>query len=386
MRLIKSSVVLILILLSFQASLFSKGIEIYGTLSDDASTPLPYVSVMIKDDATQVLRGTISDLNGNFKIFLDDEFKNDTLRFSCVGFETRSIPVPRLRIGAHQVVRLNASTTMLETMIFEDLKPSELLRKCIEEIGANYRNVSFVNEAFYWKAVKQDSVYKSLEEAHMRIREDHSAKHSRRFFTYDSVLLTGESATNFIILDSIENLFFFDFIRAGSGITNPDNLEEWKCEYLNVDSKEFMNSTVIQATRRDNLGQFRIYINGHDYSFARIEFSYRWPDQKHALNDSLVYKLSHVEGIVQYQKTDQKYSIKYLYVNTHYTAYKPYTSDKIFSRSTDFEFTLLSSLEMAYKAPGRAATRRPVGRPVIVNTIAYCKARRALGLRSAFCE
>jgi hypothetical protein len=198
--------------------------------------------------------------------------------------------------------------------------------------------------------------------------------------------MAGNPAEVFIEFDNIDNLFYFDFIRTGSGITNLSNLDEWKCEYMSTPTPDFNNSTVIQATRDDKLGQFKIYINAHDYSFARIEFSYKWPPGSHHLNDSLDYSLNTVDGIVQYQKTDKKYSIKYFYVSTSYTAYKRYTSKAAFSRNTIFELTLLSSVETKFRGEAPAMADHFEWSPAIVNTHEYCLARTALRGDSQACE
>ena len=352
---------------------------------DHASNPVPYAAIMVKDDSTKILRGTISDLDGNFRLAVSERYSNDTLKISSVGFETLFVVIEKLTLKEKQIFRLLESVTTLETILFQDLTPKELLVKCIKEIPKNYRNVSFNNKAFYWKTVMQDSVYKSIEESHITVQEDHSLNSSTRSFTYDSTTRTGASAEGFINFDNIENLFYFDFIRTGSGITNLDNLNEWKLQYVNVDTKEFINSTVIEATRIDKLGKFKVYINSHDYSFARVEFSYKWPSHFHIINSTMLYKLSNIEGIVQYQKTDKKYSIKYLYVNVDYSVYKLLTFDKVFSRRTDFEFTLLSSLETEYNTKLRAKDNKFKRRPVIVNSTRYCSALTALGCEREFC-
>jgi hypothetical protein len=378
----------ILISFVFGSPSFAQQNEVSGTILDSASAPIPYVSIVVKDDSTDVLRGTISDLSGKFKLHLDHRYDNDTLKFSSVGFAPLFIPVQSVKGQQELIVRLHESTTTLQTILIEDLTPKELLTRCINAIAENYLNISFVNTAFYWKAIKEDSVYKSMQEALVTVHEHHSPQGSTRAFSYDSTTTTGDPPKAFIELDNIENLFFFDFIRTGSGITNLPNLDEWKCEYINVATGEFRNSTVIQATRKDKLGQFRIYINASDYSFARIEFSYKWPPGPHPLNHSMLYNLNSVDGIVQYQKTNKKYGIKYLYVKTAYTAYRKFRRETAFNRNTIFELTLLSSSEMKFHSDSDVltTTRQSEWKPVIVNTAEYCKARAALGGDCEVCE
>ena len=41
--------------------------------------------------------GTVSDESGHFEIYLDKEYDNDSLRFSMIGYESRTFMVRRLR-------------------------------------------------------------------------------------------------------------------------------------------------------------------------------------------------------------------------------------------------------------------------------------------------
>jgi hypothetical protein len=365
---------------------FGQGYSLRGTILDDESKPIPYSSVLIKDDSTKILLGTISDLAGNFKLQLPACYDNDTLKISSVGFETLLITVRQIRKSGMSEFRLRTSTTTLPTIVFRGLTARQLIEACVKEIPVNYRNVSFHNSAYYWRATREDSVYKAMEEGTLTVDEDHGLHDSRRSFRDDSVTRRGEAQKSFITFDDFKNLFFFDFIRTGSGITNLENLNEWKLEYLNIDSEHAVNATLVKATRHDRLGHFIIYINPMDYSFERVEFSYQWPSTLHPLDNSRLYKLDHVKGVVQYQKTDKKYSIKYLFCSFAYSICERYTFKKVLSRATDFEFTLLSSVEVKYgKAPGK---RYPMlnNKQVIVNTSAYCAAVMALGGRSESCN
>jgi hypothetical protein len=365
---------------------FGQGYSLRGIILDEELKPVPYSSVVIKDDSTKILLGTISDLTGNFKLQLPAHYDNDTLKISSVGFETLLIAMRQIRKSGMSEFRLRTSTTTLPAVVFRGLTARQLIEACVKEIPVNYRNVSFLNSAYYWKATKEDSVYKAMEEGTLTVDEDHGLDASNRSFSYDSVVRRGEAQRNFISFDDHKNLFFFDFIRTGSGITNLDNLNEWKLEYLNINSEHALNATVVKATRHDKLGHFIIYINPMDYSFERVEFSYQWPSTLHSLDNSKLYKLDYVNGVVQYQKTDKKYSIKYLFCSFAYSICERYTFKKVLSRVTDFEFTLLSSAELKYGM--RARKRPPIlnNKQVIVNTPAYCGAVMALEGRSESCN
>jgi hypothetical protein len=105
-----------------------------------------------------------------------------------------------------------------------------------------------------------------------------------------------------------------------------------------------------------------------------------------SLDNSKLYKLEYVNGVVQYQKTDKKYGIKYLFCSYKYSIYEQYTFKKVLSRTTDFEFTLLSSLELKYGTRSKKQNEPSRDKQVIVNTTQYCAAVAALGANTRFCD
>ncbi|MEI6755065.1 MAG: carboxypeptidase-like regulatory domain-containing protein [Paludibacter sp.] len=58
-------------------------------ISKNNQTPVEYANIGILNKNI----GTTSDTSGNFSIYLPTEFNNDTLRISCIGFETKNIIV-----------------------------------------------------------------------------------------------------------------------------------------------------------------------------------------------------------------------------------------------------------------------------------------------------
>ena len=65
----------------------NSNIEVSGTVTDINGEPLPGVNVIIENSA----RGTITDMDGNYKIKVDDD--KSILQFSLVGFQERKISV-----------------------------------------------------------------------------------------------------------------------------------------------------------------------------------------------------------------------------------------------------------------------------------------------------
>ncbi|MBN1184453.1 MAG: carboxypeptidase-like regulatory domain-containing protein [Bacteroidales bacterium] len=54
-----------------------------GIVSNDKNLPIEYVNIGIINKNV----GTVSDQNGNFTIVLDTQYENDTIVFSCIGYQ-----------------------------------------------------------------------------------------------------------------------------------------------------------------------------------------------------------------------------------------------------------------------------------------------------------
>jgi len=59
--------------------------------------------------------GTVSDANGDFSLQIPDEFKNETLHVSFMGFETYEIPVKDIK--GDLVVKLQPGVMMLNNVV-----------------------------------------------------------------------------------------------------------------------------------------------------------------------------------------------------------------------------------------------------------------------------
>ncbi len=77
----------IICLFAFWNNLFA---QVYGgcILSED-SIALAFVNIGVVDKDI----GTVSDIEGNFSIVLQEKYRNDTLRFSCIGYKPVEIRV-----------------------------------------------------------------------------------------------------------------------------------------------------------------------------------------------------------------------------------------------------------------------------------------------------
>jgi hypothetical protein len=90
--------------------------QIYSglTLNKREKTPVSYVNIGIINRNT----GTTSNADGSFEIGLNDQFNNDTLRFSCIGYESVDMRVADFKKLKYQVILFTKKTYKLrETVV-----------------------------------------------------------------------------------------------------------------------------------------------------------------------------------------------------------------------------------------------------------------------------
>lgn len=79
--------ILLFLLISCTISIYAQNRQVTGTVLDDANQPLPGVSVVIKNDANATVKGTVTDIDGNFSV---EVAPNQTITFSLVGMISQS--------------------------------------------------------------------------------------------------------------------------------------------------------------------------------------------------------------------------------------------------------------------------------------------------------
>jgi len=94
------------------------GNEFNGIIKDkDTGEKLQYVNVGIKNSTV----GTVSDLYGNFRLFIPDNLESDSISFSCIGYKDLNIKITRIERKSYFEVMLQPEIYILsETNVTSD--------------------------------------------------------------------------------------------------------------------------------------------------------------------------------------------------------------------------------------------------------------------------
>ncbi len=82
-------------------------------LNEEDDSPVPYANIGILDTRA----GTISNEDGTFEITIPENLMNDTLLFSALGFQRKSIHLPTLTTHNRLVIKMREQTTMLKNVV-----------------------------------------------------------------------------------------------------------------------------------------------------------------------------------------------------------------------------------------------------------------------------
>jgi hypothetical protein len=94
-------------------------------LSGPTGSGIGYVNVVIVGKAI----GTVSDVNGNFSILLDKISNNDSIRFSIIGYESKTLTAGQLKADSTKTIILNPRSyalTEVKVVYHKARKPKEI--------------------------------------------------------------------------------------------------------------------------------------------------------------------------------------------------------------------------------------------------------------------
>ena len=328
-------------------SLSAQHKTLQGIVVDKVSKePVPYVHIFLTSGSS----GTLSDLQGEFSI-VTGLVKNDSLRFSSIGYKILKLPVKNF-INNKLIVELEEDRILLPGVTIHELSAKELVRKCVSKIPSNYTQASTEKKAFYWNAVKRKDMYTDFYEGYIRISKPGK-------ISYDSTVSSvRDSAYHIQLFDSLQDILNFDVVNQGSMFVNPINIDDWKFEYLYSSehpdgSFVIIEAAMIQSPFKKNTesNTLKIFIHTPSYAIVRVDFTYQWQDGKrYYWKDDMQYSLNRLDGTVEYTKNQgQKYSLSYLFIGTEFSFMKQYNPAVLNKAIINHELVMLGSGKVRQK-------------------------------------
>ncbi len=121
---------------------------------------LPYATLSIADGT----RGTISNANGEFRLIVNEEDRNDTLRISYVGYHTQFISLASINSSGLEIKMVERERVLKEVEII-GLTANKILENAFTNISKNYYSEPYSSRGFYRLSSKKNDKYVHLSEA-----------------------------------------------------------------------------------------------------------------------------------------------------------------------------------------------------------------------------
>lgn len=144
---------------------------INGIVFDDTSKkPLPYANISFLNNNV----GTVSNINGEFRIIVPTTSKNDSLQISYIGFKPVKHKISETSKDAKFF--LVEDMQILDEIVVTGLTAQSVLMEAIQKIPDNYYNTPYKSKGFYRLTAKKEELYIRLSEAAFELY--HSEKES----------------------------------------------------------------------------------------------------------------------------------------------------------------------------------------------------------------
>jgi hypothetical protein len=252
-------------------------ILISGRVTDaESAEPLPYATVGISHRG----RGTVTNFNGDFILRLDNQYIDDTLSISYVGYVNRLIPVRSLP-GNILTISMERDYIPIPEIIIRAQDPHLIIRKILSSVASNYGTTPALLTGFYREGVyrrKEPQIYseavvqiykspyaRSLQNDQIKVLRSRKIENLEVKDTLAVRLKAGLSAT--LTLDVMKNMF--DFL-------DPASFNYYDYHLTDIVTIDDQSAFVISFRQREDitepLMEGDIYINVDNYALVLADF------------------------------------------------------------------------------------------------------------------
>ena len=252
-------------------------IFISGRVTDaESAEPLPYATVGIIHRG----RGTVTNINGDFILTLDNQFLDDTLSVSYVGYVNRLIPVRSLP-GNILTINMDRDYIPIPEIIIRAQDPHLIIRKILSSVADNYGTTPALLTGFYREGVyrrKEPQVYseavvqiykspyaRSLQNDQIKVLRSRKIENLEVKDTLAVRLKAGLGST--LTLDVMQNLFDF---------RDPASFDSYEYHLTDIVTIDDQSAFVVSFRQREDIAeplmQGDIYINVDNYAVVLAEF------------------------------------------------------------------------------------------------------------------
>lgn len=303
--------------LMFVVALFNSGYGQNITLSSKAvdketKEPLPFASVGIKGKPI----GTITNLQGDFDFHFPENYRNEILVITMLGYQNFEAPVWSVLDARQTEILLEKSTTVLSTLVVSDsLTGGDVLRIALSRIDQNYPSQPFLLDGFYRDLKKIGDTYVSLLEAAIKIYDEDYRAPRNKFKLRERVALREvrrslgyeNKFTSYFDEDNLlEDLLLHNNIRYRQF---PE--EEVFYSVLKRDKDSYYDNQEVFVVTHHQDYDLTVYVSKKNFGILRVEYE---NNEIHSMNHKrgLNSKFVGLKKVIDYKTYNEKIYLNYI--------------------------------------------------------------------------
>lgn len=255
------------------------GITLSGKITSSSnSRPIRQANVSIAGKGV----GTSTNAAGMFILLIPQANLTDTLKISCIGYNTQQIPIAGIKNPGALNISLERSSTTLQEVTVTYYDAPKILQKAIAHIPQNYISTSHILRGFYRMYTYNDKNPLQLSEAVFdvynfgygdthadifRLIKARSEKNERDFNTLEF----GQKPNSVFEQDVVNHLYSCDFLNE-KGLAN----HEFHVNGI-VDIKGYKAYEIAFTEKPDvegNTYRGTMYIDTKTYAFVYFDFGF----------------------------------------------------------------------------------------------------------------
>lgn len=305
--------------LFFNANLlFAQDITLSGKVYDaETKEPLPYASVWIKGKTI----GTITNQQGDFDFHIPEEFRNETLVISMLGFKNFESLVSVLNSNEPLVIALENSTVLLSELVVRDsLTGGDILQRALSSIEKNYPMQPFLMEGFYRDIKKVGGTYISLLEAAVEIYDESYKQPRNKLKLREGVRLLEvrkslgyeNKFTSFFDQDNLlEDLLLHNTIRY-----RQIEAREEMYAVMKRERDSYYNGNEIYVITYAGEYFLKIFVEKSDFSIIHLEFEINGSDKIPGRKKNMASRFTGIKKTLDFKRIEGKMFLNYISVTS----------------------------------------------------------------------
>jgi len=286
----------------------------------DAETKsfMPYANIASQSNSI----GTATNLFGEFKLFIPNNSKKDSLIVSFIGYKSKFIAVPNTSQTID--VTLEKEQTELDEVILKGFTAETIVKKAIDQIPQNYFNEPYISRGFYRVSSQKDQQYIHLSEAVFDVYHSKTDKPYRQFRLDKKRSIKDEEASKGIDLGlSPTGVYGFDIVNNidDSDFLNKKGLKEHSFKidgHIMVNGNEAYKVSFDQI--KSNISGYKgtMLIDKSSFAFLYFDFGLSPKGiQNFKYGDAGLRALMKIIGI-NITMSKNQYQIEYKKIGAHY--------------------------------------------------------------------